>query len=39
MRDTSLTESEFVECASPTIGAQRNAELPQAHAFGIPLDV
>ena len=39
MRDASHPEREFVEWVSPVIGAKRNAELCQAHAFGIPLDV
>jgi hypothetical protein len=39
MRDASHPEREFVEWVSPVIGAQRNAELCQAHAFGIPLDI
>jgi hypothetical protein len=37
MRDASHPEREFVEWVDPTIGAQRNAELCQAHAFGITL--
>jgi hypothetical protein len=32
MRDASHPEREFVEWVNPTIGAQRNAELCQAHA-------
>lgn len=39
MRDASHPEREFVEWVSPAIGRQRNAELCQAHAFGIPLDM
>lgn len=37
MRDASHPEREFVEWVEPSIGAQRNAELCQAHAFGITL--
>lgn len=38
MRDASHPEREFIEWVDPTIGVQRNAELCQAHAFGITLD-
>ena len=37
MRDASHPEREFVEWFEPSIGRQRNAELCQAHAFGITL--
>lgn len=37
MRDASHPEREFVEWVEPVIGRQRNAELCQAHAFGITL--
>jgi hypothetical protein len=39
MRDASHPEHEFIEWVDPAIGRMRNAELCQAHAFGIPLDV
>ena len=39
MRDASHPEREFVEWVDPIIGRMRNAELCQAQAFGIPLDV
>ncbi|BBX63209.1 hypothetical protein MSAS_23830 [Mycobacterium saskatchewanense] len=38
MRDASHPEREFVEWVDPQIGCQRDAELCQAHAFGISLD-
>lgn len=38
MRDASHPEREFVEWVDPQIGRQRDAELCQAHAFGISLD-
>jgi hypothetical protein len=38
MRDASHPEREFIEWVDPRIGRQRNAELCQAHAFGISLD-
>lgn len=38
MRDASHPEREFVEWVDPAIGRQRNAELCQAHAFGISLE-
>jgi hypothetical protein len=38
MRDASHPEREFVEWVDPQIGKQRNAELCQAHAFGISLE-
>lgn len=37
MRDASHAEREFLEWADPEIGRQCNAELCQAHAFGISL--
>lgn len=37
MRDASHPEREFVEWVEPEVGRQRNAELCQAHAFGITL--
>jgi hypothetical protein len=37
MRDASHPERQFIEWVDPTIGRQRNAELCQAHAFGISL--
>lgn len=37
MRDASHPEREFVEWVEPRIGCQRNAELCQAHAFGVSL--
>jgi hypothetical protein len=37
MRDASHPEREFVEWVDPRIAASRNAELCQAHAFGITL--
>jgi hypothetical protein len=39
MRDASHPEREFVEWVDPIIGRMQNAELCQAQAFGIPLDV
>ncbi len=39
MRDASHPEREFVEWVDPIIGRMGNAELCQAQAFGIPLDV
>ena len=39
MRDASHPEREFVEWVDPIIGRMANAELCQAQAFGIPLDV
>jgi hypothetical protein len=39
MRDASHPEREFIEWVDPGVAAHRNAELCQAHAFGIPLDV
>jgi hypothetical protein len=38
MRDASHPEREFIEWVDPKIGRRRNAELCQAHAFGISLD-
>jgi hypothetical protein len=38
MRDASHPERQFVEWVDPHIARQRNAELCQAHAFGISLD-
>jgi hypothetical protein len=38
MRDASHPEREFIEWVDPEIGRLRNAELCQAHAFGISLD-
>jgi hypothetical protein len=38
MRDASHPEREFIEWVDPAIAAQGNAELCQAHAFGITLD-
>lgn len=38
MRDASHPEREFIEWVDPRIGCQRDAELCQAHAFGISLD-
>jgi hypothetical protein len=38
MRDASHPEREFIEWVDPHIGRQRNAELCQAHGFGISLD-
>jgi hypothetical protein len=38
MRDASHPEREFIEWVDPKVGVQRNAELCQAHAFGISLD-
>jgi hypothetical protein len=38
MRDASHPERRFIEWVDPQIGRQRNAELCQAHAFGISLD-
>jgi hypothetical protein len=38
MRDASHREREFIEWVDPRIGRQRNAEMCQAHAFGISLD-
>jgi hypothetical protein len=38
MRDASHPEREFIEWVDPEIGKQRNAELCQAHAFGISLE-
>ena len=38
MRDASHPEREFIEWVDPRIGSQRDAELCQAHAFGIGLD-
>ena len=38
MRDASHPEREFVEWVSPDVGRRRNAELCQAHAFGITLE-
>lgn len=37
MRDASHPEREFIEWVDPAVGAQGNAELCQAHAFGISL--
>jgi hypothetical protein len=37
MRDASHPEREFIEWVDPKLGRQRNAELCQAHAFGISL--
>lgn len=39
MRDASHPEREFIEWVDPAVAAHRNAELCQAHAFGIPLEV
>lgn len=39
MRDASHPEREFIEWVDPIIGRMNNAELCQAQAFGIPLDV
>jgi hypothetical protein len=39
MRDASHPEREFVEWVDPIVGRMQNAELCQAQAFGIPLDV
>jgi hypothetical protein len=39
MRDASHPEREFVEWVDPIIGRMGNAELCQAQAFGVPLDV
>lgn len=38
MRDASHPEREFIEWVEPRIGARGDAELCQAHAFGITLD-
>jgi hypothetical protein len=38
MRDASYPEREFIEWVDPRVGRQRNAELCQAHAFGISLE-
>jgi hypothetical protein len=38
MRDASHPERQFVEWVDPQLGRQRDAELCQAHAFGISLD-
>ena len=38
MRDASYPEREFVEWVDPRVGSQRNADLCQAHAFGISLE-
>ena len=38
MRDVSHPEREFIEWVDPEVGKQRNAELCQAHAFGISLE-
>jgi hypothetical protein len=38
MRDASHPDREFIEWVEPAIGSQRNAELCQAHAFGISLE-
>lgn len=38
MRDASHPEREFIEWVDPQVGCQRDAELCQAHAFGISLD-
>jgi hypothetical protein len=37
MRDATHPEREFVEWVDPRVGAQCNAELCQAHAFGLTL--
>lgn len=39
MRDASHPEREFVEWVDPIVGRMHDAELCQAQAFGIPLDV
>lgn len=36
--DDSSTDRQFLEWVEPEIGKQKNAELCQAHAFGIPLE-
>lgn len=38
MRDVSHPEREFIEWVDPRVGAQRDAELCQARAFGLTLD-
>lgn len=38
MRDTSHPEREFIEWVDPKVGVLSNAELCQAHAFGITLE-
>jgi hypothetical protein len=38
MRDASHPDREFIEWVDPAIGRLRDAELCQAHAFGITLD-
>lgn len=38
MRDASHPEREFIEWVAPRIGARRNAELCQAHAFGLTVE-
>jgi hypothetical protein len=38
MRDASHPEREFIEWVDPKIGQRRDAELCQAHAFGITLE-
>jgi hypothetical protein len=38
MRDASHPERQFIEWVDPAVGRHRNAELCQAHAFGISLD-
>ena len=38
MRDASHPEREFIEWVDPRVGARQDAELCQAHAFGIRLD-
>jgi hypothetical protein len=38
MHDASHRERQFVEWVDPQLGRQRNAELCQAHAFGISVD-
>ncbi len=38
MRDASHPEREFIEWVDPNVGEKRNAELCQAHAFGITLE-
>jgi hypothetical protein len=38
MRDASHPEREFIEWVDPKVGIQRDAELCQAHAFGISLE-
>jgi len=38
LMDDASTDRQFIEWTPPEIGKQRNAELCQAHAFGVPLE-